>query len=91
MSSFEKDGVLENTSQTKKNISLKQKVTIIIAVTLIITLIAFVSQNFNKIRIEFLMFEFQVRIIYLMIFSTLVGVVGTIAFQKYRSVKKRKK
>ena len=91
MSETEEEQGSYETANGKKSIPVKQKIILIIAVTLVIALIAFICQNFNKIRIDFLLFSFQVRIVYLMIFSTSVGVIGTLAFQKYQRIKKKKK
>lgn len=75
----------------KKTDSIKFKVSLVVATILAIGLISFIVQNMNPIKIEFLAFDFRVRIIYLMLFSMLLGVIATYAFQKYRRNKKNKK
>ena len=80
-----------NQSEPKKAISTKQKTGLIISVLLVVGLTAFVFQNSNKIKIEFFMFDFQIRIIYIILVSILTGALGMYTFSKYRKAKKKKK
>ena len=75
----------------KPAMSFKQKTTLTISVLMLVGLIAFIVQNYNKVKIEFFMFEFRVRIIYLMVFSAIIGMFTMYAYQKYRKSKKKKK
>lgn len=78
--------------QVQKSVmTFKQKTMLTLSVLLVVGLVAFVVQNYNKIKIDFFMFEFRVRIIYLMVFSAVIGMFTMYSFQKYRKVKKRKK
>lgn len=74
----------------KPGMSFKQKTTLTISVLMMVGLVAFVVQNYNKVKIDFFMFEFRVRIIYLMVFSAVIGMFTMYAFQKYRRSKKKK-
>ena len=74
----------------KTGMSLRQKTTLIFSVLLIIGLVAFVVQNYNYVKIEFFMWEFRVRIIYLMVFSAVIGMFTVYAFQKYLKAKRKK-
>jgi uncharacterized integral membrane protein len=55
-----------------------------------VALVAFVVQNYNAVKIEFFMFDFRVRIVYLMLFSAITGGLLTYALGKYRKSKKKK-
>ena len=74
-----------------EKVSAKQKIGLILSVLLVISLIAFVYQNSEKIKIDFFMLEFRIRIIYIILLSIALGIIGTYTFQKYISAKKRKK
>ena len=76
--------------EQKPAMSFKQKTTITVSVLMLVGLVAFVIQNYNHVKIEFFMFEFRVRIIYLMVFSAIIGMFTMYAFQKYRRSKKKK-
>lgn len=80
------------TTETKEKVPLskRQKTTLIVAVILLVCLIAFAVQNYEKVQIELFMFNFNFRIVYLVILSFGVGVLSTYAFQRYRKVKKGK-
>ncbi len=81
----------EKQSEKKSMISTKQKIGLIISVLLVIGLIAFVFQNSNKIKIEFFMLEFRIRIIYIILVSMLTGALGMYTFSKYRKSRKQRK
>ncbi len=74
----------------KPAMTFKQKATLTITVLMMVALVAFIVQNYNKVKIDFFMFEFRVRIIYLMVFSAVIGMFSMYVFQKYRRSKKKK-
>lgn len=76
--------------EQKPAMTFRQKSTITISVLMLVGLVAFVIQNYNHVKIEFFMLEFRVRIIYLMVFSAIIGMFTMYAFQKYRRSKKNK-
>lgn len=78
-------------AESPKGITFKQKFSLTVSVLLGVALVAFIIQNYNAVKIEFLMFDFRVRIVYLMLFSALTGALLTYAFGKYRRAKKKKK
>lgn len=76
--------------KSNKKISPRQMAEIIIALLLIIAMVSFIVQNYNKIKIEFLLWEFRFRIVYLMLFSFVAGIVATTVFKRYRKQKRKK-
>jgi uncharacterized integral membrane protein len=76
--------------QSDSKISVKQKTRIIISTLLIAFLITFVVQNYNKVKIEFLMFDFQIRIVVVILVSALIGGLFTYLMMRHFRARKKK-
>ena len=75
------------TSPTKQPMGVKQKVSLVFATILAICLGSFIIQNLNSIRIDFLWMSGNVRIVYVILSSAIVG--GLITFILQRRLKKK--
>jgi len=81
----------ENTAtKTGAKMSNAQKVRLIVTTSLVLLLIAFVVQNYNKVKVEFLMFEFRIRIVTIILVSALIGSFITLLIQYSRKAKSKK-
>lgn len=91
MEEQEKPSQQKSTTENQgKGLTFKQKFSLTVSVLLGVGLVAFVVQNYNAVKIEFFMFDFRVRIVYLMLFSAITGGLLTYALGKYRKSKKKK-
>lgn len=84
---------VENTNQESKvmnenKISFKQKTRIVLMTLLALFLTIFIVQNSNRVELEFLNINFRVRIIYIILFSAIIGIVLGYLFSKMRKAKK---
>ena len=75
---------------TTSKISNKQKARIIISTLLVAFLITFVVQNYNKVKVEFLMFDFQVRIVVIILISAIIGALSTYLMMRHFRARKKK-
>lgn len=66
----------------KNNLGTKQKISLVFATILAICLGSFIIQNLNSIRIDFLWMSGNVRIVYVILSSALIGGFITFIFQK---------
>jgi uncharacterized integral membrane protein len=82
------DGI---SGQGKGKMTQKQKYRLIIFAVLAVILISFVSQNYGRIRVEFLFWTFQIRLIVVILTSFLFGGIMTYLLMKYRQAKRKKK
>ncbi|MGB1103330.1 MAG: hypothetical protein ACPG21_06840 [Crocinitomicaceae bacterium] len=92
---------LENTSpeqqeqkapvQNESKVSAKQKTRIIISTLLVAFLITFIIQNYNKVKIEFLMFDFQIRIVVIILVSAIIGGLFTYLMMRHWRARKNRK
>jgi uncharacterized integral membrane protein len=78
------------TENTTSKISNKQKARIIISTLLVAFLITFVVQNYNKVKVEFLMFDFQVRIVVIILISAIIGAISTYLMMRHFRARKKK-
>ncbi len=62
--------------------TLKQKVGLVLATVLVVLLIFFVVQNLNKTTVNFLMWSDQIRIVYVILLSAIVGSIITFILQR---------
>ena len=77
--------------QEAKKMSNKQMAGIAFGVLALVLLIAFVAQNWRRVGVEFLFWRFQIRLIFLIILSAVLGGILTFSFIAYRNHKKKKK
>lgn len=76
--------------EKKEGMPTRQKVRLIVTTVLVLLLISFIIQNFNKVKVEFLMFEFRIRIVTIILVSAIIGGLITFLLMKHRNAKKRK-
>ncbi len=73
----------------KNSLNNKQKFRLIAITVLVILLVIFIYQNYNRVEIEFLNYVFRVRIVVIILVSSLVGSLITLLLMKLRSSKKK--
>lgn len=74
-----------------KKMSNKQMIGIAVGVLALVFFVAFVAQNWNRVGVEFLFWRFQIRIIFLIVISAVLGGAMTFSFMVYRRRKKKNK
>jgi len=92
---------VENSTDSKQNrksggespskVGAKQKTRIIISTLLVAFLITFIVQNYNEVKVEFLMFDFQVRIVVIILISAIIGAISTYLMMRHFRARKKKK
>ncbi|NOQ74296.1 MAG: DUF1049 domain-containing protein [Crocinitomix sp.] len=71
--------------------TMKQKARIVVISLLGILLITFTAQNWNPVVVEFLNMNFEIRIIFIILGSAILGALINFLLMKHRAAVKRKK
>lgn len=86
------ENVTEGTTvQAKGKMTQNQKIRLVIFVLLAIILISFISQNYDRVRVVFMFWIFQIRLIVVIMMSFIFGGLMTYLLMKNRMAKKKKK
>ncbi|WP_027420994.1 LapA family protein [Crocinitomix catalasitica] len=86
-----KEQVIKEVQPEVVKVPFLQKVRLVMMTLLSIVLITFIVQNSNKVELEFFNMTFRVRIIFIILFSAIIGGLINFLLMKHRAAKKRKK
>jgi len=92
MTEMDEENVTEGTTgQGKGKMTQNQKIRLVIIALLAIILISFISQNYGRVRVVFIFWILQIRLIVVILMSFVFGGLMTYLLMKHRMAKKKKK
>jgi uncharacterized integral membrane protein len=79
----------KQSTQENTKVSFMRKVRIVFITVLVLVLGSFVLQNYNHVKIELMVWSFQIRIVVIILVSAIIGALITLLLLKNKLSRKK--